>query len=219
MASVVAIPSTNRTNRQQPDREQQPGRRHLPEDQEDHGQDAELDHRLHEDGQGGPEDRGEGREVDLLQQRAGGQQGRDRDVDRDQDDLGPARPSTTRRNSRDAVEMGGRARKITEKTMLHDDHVAIGTINDHVHPNAVPLNRDLRSRRAKFQMSDRWDQTVARGRGSRAFTGRPSAGPGRATRHRSRRPPRPSDRFVPSRPSPTSPTTARPGWSSRSPRA
>jgi hypothetical protein len=47
--------------------------------------------------------------------------------------------------------------------------VAIGTMRDHAHPNAVPLYRDLRSRRAKFKMSDRWDQTVARGRGSRAF--------------------------------------------------
>ena len=34
----------------------------------------------------GPEDRGECREVDLLEQRPGGQQGRDRDVDRDQEE-------------------------------------------------------------------------------------------------------------------------------------
>ena len=63
-------------------------------------------------------------------------------------------------------------------------------MSDHAHPNAVPLNRDLRSRRAKFQMSDRWDQTVARGRGSRAFTGRPAAGPGRTITSSSRRSPR-----------------------------
>ena len=33
--------------------------------------------------------------------------------------------------------------------------VASGTTSDQAHPNAVPLNRDLRSRWAKFQMSDR----------------------------------------------------------------
>jgi hypothetical protein len=39
-------------------------------------------------------------------------------------------------------------------------------MSDHAHPNTVPLNLDFRSLWAKFQMSERWDQTDARGRAS-----------------------------------------------------